>query len=67
MSLRSAPATGVIVHCNQDPIEEAWHRLRSHCENRKPSSSGGMVWDLYRAEEKKAALWDRIRVPVEIR
>jgi len=28
MSLRSAPATGVIVHCNQDPIEEAWHRLR---------------------------------------
>ena len=35
MSLRSAPATGVIVHCNQDPIEEAWRSLRSHCENRK--------------------------------
>jgi len=35
MSLRSAPATGVIVHCNRDPAEEAWRSLRSHCENRK--------------------------------
>lgn len=35
MSLRSGPATGVIVHCNQDTIEEAWRNLLSHCENRK--------------------------------
>jgi hypothetical protein len=35
MSLRSGPATGVIVHCNQDKVEEAWRSLRSHCENRK--------------------------------
>ena len=42
MSLRSTPATGVIVHCNQNPIEKAWQGLRSHCENRKY---------LHRAEE----------------
>ena len=35
MSLRSAPAVGVIVHCNQDLVEEAWRKLRLHCENRK--------------------------------
>ena len=35
MSLRSGPATGMIVHCSQDTIEEGWRILRSHCENRK--------------------------------
>jgi hypothetical protein len=42
MSLRSAPAIGVIVHCNQDSLEEAWRRLQLHCEKRKY---------LHRAEE----------------
>jgi len=35
MSVRSAPVTGVIVHCSRDTIEEAWRDLRSHCERRK--------------------------------
>ena len=35
MSLRSTPATGVIVHCNRDAVEEAWRSLQSHCERRK--------------------------------
>ena len=35
MSLRSAPAAGVIVHCNRKTVEEAWRDLRSHCERRK--------------------------------
>jgi hypothetical protein len=35
MSLRSVPATGVIIHCNQDVVEEAWRNLQSHCERRK--------------------------------
>jgi nuclease-like protein len=35
MSIGSAPVTGVIVHCNLDPIEQAWRDLRSHCEKRK--------------------------------
>jgi len=35
MSLRSAPVTGVIVHCNRDTVEEAWRDLQSHCKRRK--------------------------------
>jgi hypothetical protein len=35
MTIRSVPATGVIVHCNQVEIREAWAVLRSHCEERK--------------------------------
>jgi len=35
MSLRSAPVTGVIVHCNRDKVEEAWAVLQSHCKKRK--------------------------------
>ena len=35
MSLRSAPVTGVLVHCNRDSVDVAWRNLHSHCENRK--------------------------------
>lgn len=35
MSLRSAPVTGVIVHCSRERVDEAWRDLRSHCERRK--------------------------------
>jgi hypothetical protein len=35
MSLRSAPATGVLVHSNRDTVDVAWRNLHSHCENRK--------------------------------
>jgi hypothetical protein len=35
MSLRSAPVTGVIAHCNRDKVEEAWAVLQSHCKKRK--------------------------------
>jgi hypothetical protein len=35
MSIRSVPITGVIVHCNRNPIDEGWRNLSSHCEKRK--------------------------------
>jgi hypothetical protein len=35
VSLRSVPVTGVIVHCNCNPVEVAWQELQAHCKNRK--------------------------------
>jgi hypothetical protein len=35
MSIRSSPVTGVIVHCNSEPIGVAQSNLQSHCKKRK--------------------------------
>ena len=35
MTLRSTPATGLLVHVNRDPVDAAWRNLHSHCKNRK--------------------------------
>jgi hypothetical protein len=35
MSIGSNPATGVIVHCNNEPIDIARTHLQNHCEKRK--------------------------------
>lgn len=35
MSIGSTPATGVIIHCNSEPISIARLKVKSHCEKRK--------------------------------